>query len=791
MNQYGFISSISQRGPIGPHGYKGDKGEIGPIGATGVTGSTGAIGQTGSTGATGTTGPTGIQGPTGPPNGPTGATGATGPTGATVPQIWKGVIGAGASPSGQIIYNANTLINGHPDVSFTDDLIVGSSGAFSTQGANAARMYFFPDGITGAFRAGIANGTQWDDVNVGQASSAFGIDCIASGVASHAWGYALLLGTIGATGNGSHASGYATGLGSQIFATGLGSCTEGYTENGGRIQSTGKGSIARGFCRADGLIIASDDSAHAEGYVTGNANSQLIASGRGTFALGDVGGSDAIIRASGEGAMAVGRSAGGGAGGGGLLESSGNGSFTHGYVSSGAIIRSSGIGSYAGGQGQNSSLLNASGFGSYVYGYVTDSGSQILAAGIGSHAEGSAQLAGIINATGGGAYALGNANNGGLIQASGTSSFAFGYTNDVSEQTIASGIGSFAFGRDVQNSNDYSMILGNYGIAKASQGGTGGITGSDASISNTISGIGSLQIAGGSNSANRGISVILGTSTFGLNPIGGGVGKFWHTSGADYAEFFEWVDGNPNNEDRIGKFVCFDNISTDKIKIATNTDNIIGVVSSIYGDSGFIGDNPELHWAKANLTDDFGRIIYKLSYASNVFNVLNNYNINITNDLQNIVNNNDPNEIVNYNGGNTGLHESYSILVNAIQQYNLQILTDGISGTSGSTAHRNLSNDELTNLLNDLNKVTPQKVNINNPNYNPSQKYLPRTLRPEWSPIALMGKVKVYDDGTCVPGQKCDCNSNGIATLGSKWIVMSRVSPNIVRILFCLYISSS
>ena len=40
-------------------------------------------------------------------------------------------------------------------------------------------------------------------------------------------------------------------------------------------------------------------------------------------------------------------------------------------------------------------------------------------------------------------------------------------------------------------------------------------------------------------------------------------GKTYSSSGADYAEMFEWLDGNITNEDRIGKFVTLDG---DKIK---------------------------------------------------------------------------------------------------------------------------------------------------------------------------------------------------------------------------------
>ena len=51
----------------------------------------------------------------------------------------------------------------------------------------------------------------------------------------------------------------------------------------------------------------------------------------------------------------------------------------------------------------------------------------------------------------------------------------------------------------------------------------------------------------------------------------------FNSSGADYAEYFEWVDSNSNNEDRRGLFVtCIE----DKIQLANPGDDIIGAISA-------------------------------------------------------------------------------------------------------------------------------------------------------------------------------------------------------------------
>ena len=77
------------------------------------------------------------------------------------------------------------------------------------------------------------------------------------------------------------------------------------------------------------------------------------------------------------------------------------------------------------------------------------------------------------------------------------------------------------------------------------------------------------------------------------------------SAGADYAEFFEWKDGNPEAEDRVGYIVSLDG---DKLILANEGDYVLGVVS---GTATVLGDNPEWNWAKRWITDDFGRIQYE------------------------------------------------------------------------------------------------------------------------------------------------------------------------------------
>ena len=75
--------------------------------------------------------------------------------------------------------------------------------------------------------------------------------------------------------------------------------------------------------------------------------------------------------------------------------------------------------------------------------------------------------------------------------------------------------------------------------------------------------------------------------------------------GSDYAEYFEWLDGNPEGEDRVGLIVA---LSGDKIVLAQDGDDVLGIVS---GTATVLGDNAEYTWSKIHLRDDFGRLIYE------------------------------------------------------------------------------------------------------------------------------------------------------------------------------------
>jgi len=77
----------------------------------------------------------------------------------------------------------------------------------------------------------------------------------------------------------------------------------------------------------------------------------------------------------------------------------------------------------------------------------------------------------------------------------------------------------------------------------------------------------------------------------------------WNGGGADYAEYFEWDDGNTANEDRRGFSVVLINNKLRKATADDDAGSIIGVVS---GNPSVVGDTDMDAWKHKYLRDDFG-----------------------------------------------------------------------------------------------------------------------------------------------------------------------------------------
>lgn len=192
--------------------------------------------------------------------------------------------------------------------------------------------------------------------------------------------------------------------------------------------------------------------------------------------------------------------------------------------------------------------------------------------------------------------------------ASGDSSHAEGYYNTASgENAHAEGQGNTASGKDSHAEGYYCEAKGNYSFAggaytkanhfqavvgKCNEEREGPIDNIDQSATKALFIVGHGKLSTPANALTvYADGKCKGSSAF-------------VSSGADFAEYFEWTDGNPNNEDRRGKLVTLDG---DKIRLATADDTyILGVVSTI---GAYIGNSASEEWQGKYLKDIFGERI--------------------------------------------------------------------------------------------------------------------------------------------------------------------------------------
>lgn len=175
------------------------------------------------------------------------------------------------------VYNAaeDTII----PADTADSWIVGSNQKAQDPTDTTKDIRSFFDKIKGAFRAGGATGTQWDDANVGAQSSAFGLDNVASGTSSHAEGSGTT-----ASGLKTHAEGDGT------TASGEDAHAEGLWTSAEKIASHAEGRLSKSrgnWAHAEGdTTDAVGTGSHTEGKSTITSMSYAHAEGDGTTASG-------------------------------------------------------------------------------------------------------------------------------------------------------------------------------------------------------------------------------------------------------------------------------------------------------------------------------------------------------------------------------------------------------------------------------------------------------------------------------------------------------------------------
>jgi len=346
-----------------------------------------------------------------------------------------------------------------------------------------------------------------------------------------------------------------------------------------------------------------------------------------------------------------------------------NPSFEEGYSTASGMY-SHGEGYYAVASGKYSHAEGYGGKASDSYSHAE--GFHTTASGPGSHAEGAQSTASNTNS-----HAEGD-----QTTASGINSHAEGWL------TTASGLSSHAGGTSTKAGANYQTAIGSYNVESTSE--------TDKFI-----------IGKGGYNANANCFRVTHTGVYASGAH--------NSSGADYAELFEWADGNPDAEDRAGRFVTLDG---EKIRLAGPEDDfILGIVS---GNPSVVGDVHDDQWQGMYLYDIFGRPLWE--------------DVEVLDETMELPDPEDPTKTV-------------------------------------------------TQVVIPAHVERRQKLN---PDYDSSQPYRPRTQRPEWDAVGMLGKLVAVDDGSCQVNGWCAPGVGGIATRSqerTRYRVMARLDERHVRVL--------
>ena len=369
-------------------------------------------------------------------------------------------------------------------------------------------------------------------------------------------------------------------------------------------------------------------------------------------------------------------------------------------------------------------------------------GSITVASGASSHAEGAKTTASAFSshAEGETTTAAGNCSHaeGYFTKASGLSSHAEGHSTTASMAyshaegylTKASGNGSHAEGEKTTAFEDSSHAEGYETIAANFASHSGGKYSKEMTTGGTSSNTtgDAMVIGNGASRSNR-------SNCFRVTYAGAvyGVGSF-HTTGADYAEFFEWADGNPDAEDRVGRFVTMDGPN---IRTASPGDYLLGIVS---GNPCIIGNGDE-DWLGRWVHDEFDRFVKE--YLE---------------------------------------EDREEIEAPEDEEDRMRLLADPEIREEDGKYYR------VTARV--VDHETPSWRLKANPDYDHTQAYVERKDRKEWDTVGMLGVLAVRDDGTCQVNGYCRCAEGGIATAAEAYIpgqtyrVLARVSDSVVKVVF-------
>lgn len=371
-------------------------------------------------------------------------------------------------------------------------------------------------------------------------------------------------------------------------------------------------------------------------------------------------------------------------------------------------------------EGSNTS---ASGANSHAEGNMT------TASGIASHAEGENSVASglVSHAEGQGTIAQGESSHaeGDQTRANGRASHAEG------NLTLASGIFAHAEGQRSIASGDLSHAEGNQTQA----------------IGQNSHAEGALTIANGFTSHAEGVNTVAS-------------GTFSHTQGqATNANFLEGVHV-------MGKFGAADELSYSWYLANGTNPSMPGLAAKILSDGNVKIDgtvtSPAADYAELfETTDgnpiDFGYFVTLEEEKVRIANDQDDYILGITSAKPAFLS----------NSGDLRWKHKYS------------------TTEWGEIMYEDIVLPPIFDI--DGNVIAPQRKErrqILNPKWDPSKEYIPRSQRPEWVAVGIMGQLLVRDDGTCQPNGYCKPNNEGIATHANYgYRVMKRTGPNQILVL--------
>ena len=181
---------------------------------------------------------------------------------------------------------------------------------------------------------------------------------------------------------------------------------------------------------------------------------------------------------------------------------------------------------------------------------------------------------------------------------------------------------------------------------------------------------------------------------------------------SDYAEYFEWLDGNTSNADRRGITVVLDG---EKIRPATDSDDTSKIIGVVSANPAVVGDSAWSEWQLAHQKDAYGSWV--------------------TEDKEYL--------IWNKKGYVTDSHTGVKTEIPQPDITDPNMDADNQILVSDIEKERARNEEFCPQWAIDQNIRITKPSRTYNPDYDPTRTYEPRSARKEWSAIGLVGKLVV------------------------------------------------